>query len=111
MAYQNYSQKLLNPRWQRRRLEVLNRDNFTCQHCGDDKNTLHVHHLIYLKFTEPWEYEDEFLITLCLRCHKVEEDYRDQLFEMIKGMTLGFGTVKPVLQGLINDFHKPKSHA
>lgn len=110
MAYQNYNDKLKDPRWQRRRLEILSRDNFTCQHCGDPKSTLHVHHLIYLKFTDPWEYEDDYLITLCLRCHKIEEGLRDELFEMVKGLTLGCGTVKPVLQCLIDDLHNPKSY-
>lgn len=30
-----YSQKLRDPRWQKKRLEILERDSFTCQHCHD----------------------------------------------------------------------------
>lgn len=37
MSYKksDYSQKLLDPRWQRKRLEILQRDDFTCQVCSD----------------------------------------------------------------------------
>ena len=42
-----YKEKLLDPRWQKKRLEILNRDNFTCQCCGDDKKTLNIHHKYY----------------------------------------------------------------
>ena len=30
-----YSEKLKDPRWQKKRLEILERDNFRCQYCGD----------------------------------------------------------------------------
>jgi len=67
----SYSEKLKDPRWQKRRLEILNRDNFTCQVCGDTKNTLHVHHKKYFK--EPWDAANWALITLCSSCHSREE--------------------------------------
>lgn len=65
-----YTEKLLDPRWQRKRLEVLSRDEFTCRHCRDKKSTLHVHHLRYIKGRNPWEYETQELITLCETCHR-----------------------------------------
>lgn len=68
----SYSEKLKDPRWQKVRLQVLNRDEFTCQHCGDTETTLHVHHLSYSG--EPWETEDNLLITLCEVCHRDETD-------------------------------------
>lgn len=67
-----YSEKLRDPRWQKKRLEILDRDNWTCQNCGDEKSTLHVHHLDYEKGLEPWDYEDEYLQTLCETCHEGE---------------------------------------
>lgn len=69
-----YSEKLRDPRWQKKRLQILNRDNFTCQWCQDTESTLHIHHLKYKG--DPWDIEDEFLITLCETCHQyIDEDY------------------------------------
>lgn len=65
----NYGEKLLDPRWQRKRLDILNRDGFCCKDCLDSKNTLHVHHLAYLPNKEPWDHPDHYLITLCKNCH------------------------------------------
>ncbi len=65
----SYSEKLKDPRWQRKRLEILNRDGFSCILCEDKASTLHVHHLSYVKGKEPWEYQDENFITLCEHCH------------------------------------------
>jgi hypothetical protein len=63
-----YSEKLRDPRWQRRRLEVMQRDDFRCKCCGDALSTLNVHHLMYVK--EPWDCPLEKLETLCERCHE-----------------------------------------
>lgn len=67
----NYSEKLKDPRWQKKRLKILERDDFMCKFCGDTKSTLNVHHISYFK--NPWDVEDKFLITLCESCHKEEE--------------------------------------
>jgi hypothetical protein len=69
----SYSDKLKDPRWQKKRLEILSRDRFACQYCDDETNTLHVHHKYYNYTKEPWEYNPEFLITLCSDCHESEE--------------------------------------
>lgn len=65
----SYSEKLLDPRWQKKRLQIFERDNFTCQKCFNTKETLHVHHLAYIKDTEPWDYPDDYLLTVCMLCH------------------------------------------
>ncbi len=67
-----YREKLLDPRWQRKRLEVLGRDNFSCQDCGTTKKTLHVHHCYYERGKDPWDYPAESLLTLCCDCHESE---------------------------------------
>jgi hypothetical protein len=67
-----YSQKLLDPRWQKKRLEILSRDEFECQICCETTKTLHVHHKIYFKGKEPWEITNEYLTTLCRDCHEEE---------------------------------------
>lgn len=65
-----YSEKLLDPRWQKKRLKVLDRDDFTCCLCQDKSTTLHVHHDKYKG--EPWDAPLEVLKTLCAHCHAVE---------------------------------------
>jgi 5-methylcytosine-specific restriction endonuclease McrA len=34
-----YGDKLKDPRWQKRRLEIFKRDEWTCQQCGDTETT------------------------------------------------------------------------
>jgi len=69
-----YAEKLRDPRWQKKRLEIMQRDQFTCQHCQDKASTLNVHHATYVKGWEPWEYPPHMLITVCEPCHeKIEE--------------------------------------
>lgn len=70
LTKKKYGDKLLDPRWQKRRLEVFESDNFTCQWCGNKDKTLHVHHFCYL--SNPWDSEDGDLVTLCCDCHKIE---------------------------------------
>lgn len=64
-----YSEKLTDPRWQKKRLEVMNRDRFTCKLCKDAETTLHVHHKTYEQNTEPWDYPISNFVTLCKHCH------------------------------------------
>ena len=68
----DYSKKLKDPRWQRLRLEVMERDGFRCTRCRDAKSTLHVNHLKYTG--DPWEAPMEHLETLCETCHKWRTD-------------------------------------
>lgn len=72
----NYSDKLKDPRWQRKRLTILNRDGWKCAECGVENRTLHVHHKRYSG--EPWESPDADLITMCAGCHQLEEEIGKQ---------------------------------
>ena len=65
-----YADKLKDPRWQQRRLRILERDYWTCRQCGEASKHLHVHHRYYVPGKEPWEAPDEALMTLCEDCHK-----------------------------------------
>ena len=65
----SYNDKLKDPRWQKKRLVVMQRDNFACKSCYDHESTLHVHHVKYLKSYDPWDYPDDYMITLCDECH------------------------------------------
>jgi hypothetical protein len=65
----SYSEKLRDPRWQKKRLCVMQRDGFACRDCGDADSTLHVHHCYYEK-GDPWQTDEKFLLTLCENCHE-----------------------------------------
>jgi len=66
----SYSDLLKDPRWQKRRLEIMQRADFACEYCGDKTRTLHVHHLRYTKGASPWEYEEKDLKCVCEICHR-----------------------------------------
>lgn len=69
-----YTEILKDPRWQKKRLKIMERDEFTCRHCLSSDKTLHVHHIKY--YGNPWEIDDKFLITLCDDCHEYEEELK-----------------------------------
>jgi 5-methylcytosine-specific restriction endonuclease McrA len=92
-----YSEKLKDPRWQKKRLEVLNRDNWTCQCCASTTLELQVHHLRYT--TNPWEVDNNHLVTLCAECHtKVS---KPALLASIR---------KEMSNGLMSDLYVLKNH-
>jgi hypothetical protein len=70
-----YSQQLRDRRWQRKRLEVLQRDQWRCQNAAcrtrdNDAVMLVVHHRIYRSGKKAWDYATTDLQTLCERCHE-----------------------------------------
>jgi hypothetical protein len=71
--YVSYSEKLRDPRWQKMRLKIMERDGFKCRHCRDKEKTLNVHHSHYTKGAAPWEYDESTLLTLCEDCHAMIE--------------------------------------
>jgi hypothetical protein len=76
MTSKSYSEKLLDPRWQKMRLEVLSRDGFQCVLCADNESTLHAHHVHYHPQSEgPWDYDPSTIITLCSSCHAEEHKH------------------------------------
>lgn len=66
----NYKDQLKHPQWQRKRLEILNRDDFTCQYCEDKETELHVHHKIYKNGKKAWEYPLSDYVSMCSYCHE-----------------------------------------
>jgi hypothetical protein len=61
--------KYKNPRWQKKRLEVMNASGYECESCGDKDSTLNVHHKYYVNGRDPWEYDLNELECLCASCH------------------------------------------
>lgn len=88
----SYYEKLKDPRWQKKRLEILERDKFMCLICESKEIQLHVHHGYYDK-RDPWDYDNNTLWTLCKYCH---EHYQESL---------------RLVKELIGEFHPKNYHA
>ena len=96
-----------DPRWQKKRLKIMERDNFMCYSCQDNGNTLNVHHAVpYRKNTKPWEYEDDELITLCENCHgnlsAIIEDCKNTVMEQCRTIESAseFGRIICLISGM-----------
>jgi hypothetical protein len=82
----SYSELLKDPRWQKRRLEAMERDGWACTQCGATDRNLHVHHLRYRYVTMPWDYEDELLTTLCDEHHSAATESMNLLKDSLGRM-------------------------
>lgn len=69
-----YYDLLKDPRWQKKRLEVMEQHNFKCEVCKNGDDTLYVHHGFYMKDCMPWDYPDNSLHCLCETCHASRHD-------------------------------------
>lgn len=68
-----YWQLLQDPRWQRKRLEILEIWEWRCQCCQATDITLHVHHRYYVPGRMPWEYPNWAFVALCVDCHEMQK--------------------------------------
>lgn len=83
MNKMTYREQLLHPNWQRKRLEILQRDDFACQLCYDKESTLHVHHKQYGKGRMAWEYPADELVTLCEECHDIMHEQNAMMRDIV----------------------------
>ena len=88
-----YKDDLKNGRWQKVRLQVMERDSFCCRACGS-KSILHVHHLFYRYGLKPWEYPMDSLVTLCVNCHN---KLHNELSEKAGIIAFNLLTNKPII--------------
>lgn len=98
-----YSEKLRDPRWQKKRLEVLENAKFECSECGTTEKELHVHHRFYEKGKDPWDYHHINLQCLCVECHKTRTELLEQFYQEIGywdnvQLTTFLSNVMPILQ-------------
>ena len=84
----SYREKLKDPRWQKKRLKVFERDKWKCVECQDGKSTLHVHHKKY--HNDPWHTSMNDLCTLCEGCHNKKNDKILILKKFIKDLNLNY---------------------
>jgi len=78
-----YSQKLRDPRWQKLRLLIMQRDGFKCLFCGSEIKNLQVHHIVYHR-KEPWDYPEYLYQTLCEDCHEERQALTDKAVDAVR---------------------------
>lgn len=111
MIIMDYKEQIKSPKWQKRRLEVMKNDDFTCQLCGDTESMLNVHHLSYHKDRNIWEYDDWELITLCENCHKEEHSSMDDIINGIESIKSRGVTMREIISVLESiDIHLYLGH-
>ena len=87
-AASSYATKLKDPRWQKKRLEILEQADWACEVCGDSRSTLHVHHKHYIKGREPWDYDANQLASVCSSCHESHHDSSDLLSDVVSRLPM-----------------------
>ena len=101
----SYSEKLKDPRWQKLRLQVFDRDDWCCQICDDSENTLNAHHIVYIPNKEPWEYNLFDLLTLCEDCHEAEklkmQDIEHDILLVLKRKFLHSDNLHELCEGFV----------
>ena len=75
----SFSEQYKSLKWQKKRLEILERDNFRCLSCGATDKQLHVHHCNYYKGEAIYESSQSLLVTLCEDCHKSAHDVKSRI--------------------------------
>ena len=73
-----------NRPWRRKRKEILQRDNFECQHCkaiGLYAKATTVHHIKHYDKYPELALDDNNLIALCFNCHEAEHPDRLKVYE------------------------------
>jgi len=93
-VWDKYTSKIAGTGWAKVRLKVLDRDNYTCQNCGEDnRSKLMVHHLDWRGKrrnvpSKEWNNKMSNLQTLCFKCHNgihrhKAKDYQSRLNDQI----------------------------
>ena len=103
-----HSDRYRDQRWKDRRLEILERDEFSCIACGDGDCVLHVHHRYYVSGRMPWEYPDNALATLCESCHAATK--KSGHFLDFKSQERFLETTEPIANQLVLALREIKKH-
>jgi len=81
-----YRELLRDPRWQQKRLKLLDSAEWKCKSCGNGRIELQIHHLRYLKDYDPWMYPDSDYEVLCKECHEWREAF-NKLFGRLETLS------------------------
>lgn len=78
MKTDSFTEQYKHPKWQKMRLKILERDEYTCRLCKSTEKQLHIHHLEYRRGKKVWEYSPDNFLTLCSFCHSELTDVLTQ---------------------------------
>ncbi|KRM52350.1 HNH endonuclease [Ligilactobacillus araffinosus] len=73
--------------WKQTRNYVINRDNYTCQVCGEvitDRKI--IDHIIPLRIDKDKQLDESNLWTLCYRCHSIKTNIEEQIINSPNGI-------------------------
>lgn len=107
--YDSYEDALLTEEWEKKREEILLRDNYKCSKCSKVQyengvyTPLHVHHKVYYSGKLPWQYENDTLITLCKECHKKEHGGNVEFYQKSIKRLINWKTLNPQID--LNELH------
>lgn len=65
--------------WEKKRLEILERDNYECQVCKEEGGfapATTVHHILHLENRPDLALDDDNLLSVCAACHNREHPER-----------------------------------
>lgn len=108
----DYSAQLKDPRWRKKREEILGRDKYQCQRCNPPAHELdyydayadgrlEVHHKRYIAGRMAWEYDNEDLITLCSACHGVHHMREAVDHSNRTGFQTGANVLDSIMAGIL----------
>ena len=81
-------QRLTDPRWIAKRLEILAVRGNDCEGCDAKGEVVHVHHGFYEGDRYPWNYPDDSLHVLCPTCHGKAQALMVQMNRLLGTLTL-----------------------
>lgn len=106
-----YQDQIKSPKWQKKRLEVLEQNQFACIECGSADEQLHVHHPFYQKGRKIWEYTTEELRCLCATCHDKLHALNDEINQAMGLMeTMAGNGIKERILGYLDGMAGPPRH-
>ena len=95
----SYYEQLQHPKWQEKRLRIMERDQFECTNCGSSDTQLSVHHGYYERGRYLWNYPDETMKTLCRKCHPIEQEDMEAVHRLIASSGANLHFVMGLLVG------------
>lgn len=78
-----YSKKFNDPRWLRKKADILLRDGGCCRYCKSADAHLQVRFIAH-RGIDPWEYPNEELETICVECSKLRAFQFDRLDHQLR---------------------------